>query len=67
MQSLIIIKSGSLNWNHMSLFVYLTKIIKVYCTSLTLIVLGSSNDKDSLKTRINESINNLIISVIDLF
>jgi hypothetical protein len=67
MQSLIMIKSGSLNWNHMSLFVYLTKIIEVYCTSLTLIVLGSSNDKDALKTRINESINNLIISVIDLF
>ncbi len=51
----------------MSLFVYLTKIIEVYFTSLTLIVLGSSNDKDALKTRINESINNLIISVIDLF
>ena len=51
----------------MSLFVYLTKTIEVYCTSLTLIVLGSSNDKDALKTRINESINNLIISVIDLF
>ena len=67
MQSLIIIKSGSWNCNHMSISVYLTKIIEVYCTSLTLIVLGSSNDKDALKAQVNESINNLIISVIDLF